>query len=154
MKITKHFFTVWLVLIIVPISLSFAAPESVKKAAMGKPKAVAKVIKKQAKADKKKLEGFVVGKNLKVGMTLDKAVTLLGIPKKINVKRGTGPSLDSTSIKYAAHGVMIHTLSGKPNVEAIELFPTFKGQFAHGIKMRGKVPTLIEKYGVPQSLPR
>jgi hypothetical protein len=49
---------------------------------------------------------------------------------------------------------MIHTLSGKPNVEAIELFPTFKGQFANGIKMRDKVPTLIEKYGVPQSLPR
>ena len=67
---------------------------------------------------------------------------------------GNGLSLDITSIEYAAHGVMIHTLSGKPNVEAIELFPTFKEQFVHGIKMRGKVPTLIEKYGVPQSLPR
>ena len=49
---------------------------------------------------------------------------------------------------------MIHALSGKPNVEAIELFPTFKGQFANGIKMGDKVPTLIEKYGVPQSLSR
>jgi hypothetical protein len=66
---------------------------------------------------------------------------------------GAGPSLDNTSIEYAAHGVMIHTLSGKPNVEAIELFPTFKGQFANGIKMGDKVSTLIEKYGVPQSLP-
>ena len=35
----------------------------------------------------KKLECFVVGKNLKVGMTLDQAITLLGVPKKINVKR-------------------------------------------------------------------
>jgi hypothetical protein len=151
-KITKHFFTVWLVLIIVPISLSFAAPESVKKAAMGKPKAVAKVIKKQAKADKKKLEGFVVGKNLKVGMTLDKAITLLGVPKKIKVERGTEPNLDSISIKYATHGVVIHTLNGKQKVEAIELLPTFKGQFANGIKMGDKVPTLIQKYGVPQSM--
>ena len=75
MKITKHFFAVWLVLIIVPISLGFAAPETVKNAAKVKPIAVAKVIKKQAKVDKKKLEGFVVGKNLKVGMTLDKAIT-------------------------------------------------------------------------------
>ena len=49
---------------------------------------------------------------------------------------------------------MIHTLSGKPNVEAIELFPTFKGQFANGVKMGDKVPTLIKKYDVPQSLPR
>ena len=45
------------------------------------------VIKKQAKVDKKKLEGFVVGKNIKVGMTLDQSITLLGVPKKINVKR-------------------------------------------------------------------
>ena len=45
------------------------------------------VIKKQAKVDKKKLEGFVVGKNLKVGMTQDQAITLLGVTKKINVKR-------------------------------------------------------------------
>ena len=96
----------------------------------------------------------MVGKNLKVGMTLDQAITLLGVPKKINVQWGTGLSLDSTSIEYVTHGVMIHTLSGKPNVEAIELFPTFKGQFANGIKMGDKVSTLIEKYGVPQSLPR
>ena len=87
MKITKYFFTVWLVLIIFSVSLGFAAAESFKKVVEVKSKAVAKVIKKQAKADKKKLEGFVVGKNLKVGMTLDKAITLLGVPKKINVKR-------------------------------------------------------------------
>jgi hypothetical protein len=45
-KITKHFFAVWLVLIIVPVSLGFAAPESVKKVVEVKSKAVAKVIKK------------------------------------------------------------------------------------------------------------
>ena len=152
MKITKHFFAVWFVLLIVPISLGFAAPESVKKTAKGEPKAVAKVTKKQAKVDKKKLEVFVVGKNLKVGMTLDKAITLLGVPKKINVERGTEPNLDSISIKYATHGVVIHTLSGKQKVEAIELLPNFKGQFANGLKMGDKVPTLIKKYGVPQSM--
>ncbi len=152
MKITKHFFAVWIVLIIVPISLGFAAPESAKKAAEVKPKAVAKVIKKQAKVEKKKLKGFVVGKNLKVGMTLDKAITLLGVPKKIKVERGTEPSLDSISIKYANHGVVIQALNGKQKVEAIELLPTFKGQFANGIKMGNKVPTLIQKYGVPQSM--
>jgi hypothetical protein len=151
-KITKHFFAVWFVLFIVPISLGFAAPESVNKVAKVKPKAVAKVIKKQAKAGKKKLKGFVVGKNLKVGMTLDQAITLLGVPKKINVERGTEPSLDSLSIKYTNHGVVIRTINGKQKVEAIELLPTFKGQFANGIKMGDKVPTLIKKYGVPQSM--
>ena len=86
MKITKHFFTVWLVLIIFSVSLDFAAPESFKKVAEVRSKAVARVIKKQAKVDKKKLEGFVFGKNLKVGMTQDQAITLLGVTKKINVK--------------------------------------------------------------------
>jgi hypothetical protein len=151
-KIAKHFFVVWFVLIIVPISLGFAAPGSVKKIAKVKPKAVAKVTKKQAKVENKKIKGFVVGKNLKVGMTLDKAITLLGVPTKINVKRGTEPSLDSIAIKYVLHGVVIHTLNGKQKVEAIELLPAFKGQFANGIKMGNKVPKLIEKYGVPQSM--
>ena len=81
MKIRKHFFTVWLVLIIFSVSLGFAAPESFKKVAEVKSKAVARVIKNRRKLIKK-LEGFVVGKNLKVGMTLDQAITLLGVPKK------------------------------------------------------------------------
>ena len=152
MKIAKHFFAVWLALIIVPISLGFAAPGSVKKIAEVKPKAVARVTKKQKKVENKKIESLVVGKNLKVGMTLDKAITLLGVPIKITVKRGTEPSLDSIAIKYVSHGVVIHTLNGKKKVEAIELLPTFKGQFANGIKMGNKVPKLIEKYGVPQSM--
>jgi hypothetical protein len=151
-KIAKYFFAVWLVLIIAPLSLGIAAPGSVKKVAEVKPKAIAKVIKKPAKVDKKKLKGFVVGKNLKVGMPLAKAITLLGVPKKVKVKRGTEPSLDSISIEYSTHGVVVHTLNGKQNVEAIELLPAFKGQFANGIKMGDKVPTLIKKYGVPQSM--
>ena len=152
MKIAKHFFAVWLALIIILISLGFAPPGSVKKVAEVKPKAVNKATKKQEKVENKKIKGLVVGKNLKVGMTLDKAITLLGIPIKITVKRGTEPILDSIAIKYASHGVVIHTLNGKQKVEAIELLPTFKGQFANGIKMGNKVPKLIEKYGVPQSM--
>ena len=46
MKITKHFFTIGLVLIIFSVSLGFAAPESFKKVVEVKSKAVAKVIKK------------------------------------------------------------------------------------------------------------
>jgi hypothetical protein len=52
-KIKKHFFTVWLVLIIFSVSLGFAAPESFKKVVEVKLKAVAMVIKKQAKVVKK-----------------------------------------------------------------------------------------------------
>jgi hypothetical protein len=151
-KIAKHFFAVWLALIIVPISLGFAASGSVKKIAEVKPKATPRVTKKQEKVENKNNKGFVVGKNLKVGMTLDKAIILLGVPITITVKRGTEASLDSIAIKYASHGVVIHTLNGKQKVEAIELLPNFKGQFANGIKMGNKVPKLIEKYGVPQSM--
>ncbi|MBT5471107.1 MAG: hypothetical protein HOK41_10940 [Nitrospina sp.] len=160
MKVSKHLFAALLVLFLIPIAWVFAGPEPakvpVKQETVGKAKAkpVAKIIKKQAKAGKKKKQpqGIVVGKNLKVGMNLDQAITLLGVPKKIKVKRGTEPSLDSLSIEFAKHGVVIHTLNEKKKIEVIELLPTFKGQFANGIKVGDKVPTLIKKYGVPQSM--
>ncbi len=144
----KLFIAVLLVLFVTPTSGVFAAPEV--KAPPAKPAAVkkqAKVVKK-----KKKPEGFVVGKNLKAGMNLDKAIALLGVPQKVQIKRGTEPSLDSLSIEYAKHGVVIHGLNGKPKVEAIELLPQFKGQFENGIRIGDKVPELIKKYGVPQSM--
>ncbi len=164
MKITTHFNAVFLVLFFVPVSWGFAEtkPANVpaKPAAIEKPKAkpVAKVVKKQAKrgkkakVQKKKPEGFVVGKNLKVGMNLNKAISLLGLPQKVKVQRGTEPSLDSVSIEYAKHGVVIHAINGKQKVEAIELLPTFKGKFANGIKVGDKVPTLIKINGVPQEM--
>ncbi len=163
MKKMKPFFAILAILFFVPSAWVFAAPEpasnpaSVKPAAVEKPKAGdPKAGKKQAKAnkkaEKKKPEGFVIGKNLKAGMNLDKAVTLLGVPLKINVKRGTEPSLDSISIEYARHGVVIHAINGKQKVEAIELLPVFKGQFENGTKIGDNVSALIEKYGVPKTM--
>ena len=113
----------------------------------GKPKE-----KKQAKVKRKKTEAFVVGKNLKVGMSIDMAISLLGVPRRIKVQRGTEISLDSISIEYERHGVVIHAVNGKEKVEAIELLSTFKGQFANGIKMGDKVPKLLETNGVPESM--
>lgn len=107
---------------------------------------------KKAKPKKKAPQGIVIGKNLKVGMNIDKAINLLGVPQKIKVKRGTEPSLDSVSVEYAKHGVVIHAINGKQKVEAIELLPSFKGQFANGIKVGDKVPTLIKVNGVPQTM--
>lgn len=107
---------------------------------------------KKAQVEKKKPQGLVVGKNLKVGMNLDKAITLLGVPQQIKVQRGTEPNLDSVSIEYSKQGVVIHTLNGKQKVEAIELLPTFKGQFENGLKVGDKVPTLIKINGVPQTM--
>ena len=164
MKIMTRFYTVLLVLVFIPVSWCFAEtkPASVpaKPTAVKKQKnqKVAKVTKnktkgkKPATAKKKKPEGLVVGKNLKVGMNMDKAISLLGVPRKVTVKRGTEPSLDSISIEYEKHGVVIHAVNGKTKIEGIELLPTFKGQFANGIKMGDKVPALIEMNGVPQAM--
>lgn len=105
-----------------------------------------------AKAEKKKPEGLVIGKNLKVGMSLEEAIKLLGIPRSIKVKRGTESTLDSISIEYASHGVIIHFLNGKSKIEALEIQPQFAGRFADGVKMGAKVATMIDKYGVPQSM--
>lgn len=160
MKITTHFYAVLLFLTFIPASWGFAEtkPANIRSVAVEKPKPVAKVIKKQAmggkkaQVEKKKPQGLVVGKTLKVGMNLDKAITLLGVPQQIKVQRGTEPNLDSVSIEYSKQGVVIHTLNGKQKVEAIELLPTFKGQFENGLKVGDKVPTLIKINGVPQTM--
>jgi hypothetical protein len=124
-----------------------------KKAAVPAKKAKQKKpAKAPAKAQKKKPEGLVIGKNLKVGMPLKEAIKLLGIPGTIKTKRGTESKLDSISIEYPTHGIVLHSLNGKRNIEALEILPQFKGSFAAGIKIGVKFTALIEKYGVPQSM--
>ncbi len=112
----------------------------------------AKKTKAPAKAKKKKPEGLVIGKNLKVGMPLKDAIKLLGIPGSIDIQRGTESKLDSISIEYANHGIVLHSLNGKRKIEVLEILPQFKGGFAEGIKIGEKFTVLIEKYGVPQSM--
>ena len=112
MKITTKYYTLSLILLFPPISLCFAEynpvgisekPVFVKKQ---KIKTVEKIIKKKAeeknrtKIKEKKTEEIVLGKNLKVGMNINKAIKILGVPPKVKVQRGTEPSLDSISIEY------------------------------------------------------
>ena len=97
-------------------------------------------------------EGFFIGKNIKVGMRLKKAIKILGTPKSLKVERGIEPKLDSMSIEYLDHGITIHILNGKKIIEAIEVSQQFKGEFAKGIKIGEKVSILIDKLGVPQSI--
>jgi hypothetical protein len=135
-------------------SVALADTDEMQKA---KPMVDAAKAKKQAtavpaKAEEKKPEGLIIGKNLNVGMPLQEAIKLLGIPGSISVKRGTESKLDSTAIVYANHGIVLHSLSGKKKVEALEILPQFKGSFAAGVKIGVKFASLIEKYGVPQSM--
>jgi hypothetical protein len=97
-------------------------------------------------------KGIVIGKNLKVGMPLQKAIKILGTPKSLKVKRGIEPKLDSMSIEYLDHGITIHVLNGKKRIETIEVSHQFKGEFAKGIKIGEKVSVLIAKLGVPQEM--
>ena len=97
-------------------------------------------------------EGIVIGKNLKVGMPLQKVIKILGTPKSLKVKRGIEPKLDSMSIEYLDHGITIYILNGKKRIETIEVSQQFKGEFAKGIKIGEKVSVLIDKLGVPQSI--
>jgi hypothetical protein len=95
---------------------------------------------------------LVIGKNLKVGMSVNEAIKLLGIPGKIDVNRGTEPTNDSISIRYDNHGLIIHAMSGKGTIEHIELMTSFKGSFEAGIKIGSKFPDMIGKYGMPETL--
>ena len=97
-------------------------------------------------------EGIVIGKNLKVGMPLQKVIKILGTPKSLKVKRGIEPKLDSMSIEYLGHGITIYILNGKKRIETMEVSQQFKGEFAKGIKIGEKVSVLIDKLGVPQSI--
>ena len=97
-------------------------------------------------------KGIVIGKNLKVGMSLQKVIKILGTPKSLKVKRGIEPKLDSMSIEYLDHGITIHVLNGRKRIETMEVSQKFKGEFEKGIKIGEKVSVLIDKLGVPQSI--
>jgi len=128
------------------------------------PKTLKKDLEKKNEANQKKtnrdsnpqskddFEGIVIGKNLKVGMPLQKVIKILGTPKSLKVKRGIEPKLDSMSIEYLDHGITIYILNGKKRIETMEVSQQFKGEFAKGIKIGEKVSVLIDKLGVPQSI--
>ncbi|MFQ5671839.1 MAG: hypothetical protein ACE5G9_02000 [Nitrospinales bacterium] len=94
---------------------------------------------------------LVVGENLKVGMPLTDAFKLLGLPKRIQVRRGTDRLSDGIAIAYVDHGVVIHAVNKGSVVEGIEVSLRFAGRFAAGIKIGDSFKTMIEKYGVPES---
>ena len=95
---------------------------------------------------------FVVGGNLKVGMTLSQAFEILGTPTFINVIRGGNPSFDSISIKYLSKGIILHAFTNNTRIEALEVLPNFKGEFIEGINIGSKIKDLIEAFGVPNSM--
>jgi hypothetical protein len=95
---------------------------------------------------------LVIGKNLKVGMSVGQVIALLGIPDKFVVQRGTESLTDTVVIEYPKQGVVIHAVSKKTTVDAIEVLPSFKGKFAEGVKIGAKFNDLIANYGVPKSM--
>jgi hypothetical protein len=96
----------------------------------------------------------VIGENLSPGMPLKSTVSLLGIPDKVKVVRGSSEDRDSIEISYAGHGLVIRAMSGGTSIEAIEIGPSFKGKFKSesGIKLGVKYEMLIGEYGLPTSL--
>ena len=140
-----------------PTESPAAKPTTMAKAEIAKEPVVpaindAKKAPAPVKVEKKKPQGLVIGKNLKVGMSVEEAIKLLGTPRTIKVKRGTESIRDSLSIEYASKGIVIHFLNGKGKIEALEVRPQFVGRFAEGVKIGAKVAAMIDKYGVPQSM--
>ena len=97
-------------------------------------------------------KGIIIGKNLKPGTPLVRAIEMLGNPKSIEVTRGSDPKLDSISMEYPGHGVIIHVMNNRKSIEALEVLPQFKGRFQKGIKVGAKASVLIKKLGIPQSM--
>ena len=97
---------------------------------------------------------IVIGENLSPGMPLNSAMTLLGIPDKVKVVRGTSQDRDSIEITYAKFGLVVRAMSNGTTIEGIEVGPTFKGSFKSdsGIKLGVKYEMLIGEYGLPTSL--
>ena len=103
------------------------------------------------KNNKKKKEEIVIGKTLKTGMSLESALSTLGIPRSIRINRGTEPERDSISVEYLNHGLRIHALTQNSTIEELEVLPEFKGKFVEGAKIGSKFPELIESFGIPES---
>jgi hypothetical protein len=99
-----------------------------------------------------KVKGFVIGQNLKIGMSLNDAFEILGTPKSVNVVRGSNPSVDSISMEYLDQGIILHVLTNKPKIEALELLQNFKGEFLEGINIGSKIEDLIKAFGIPKSM--
>ena len=97
-------------------------------------------------------KGLIIGKNLKVGTPLERAIKMLGNPKSIKVTRGSYPVLDNISMEYPNHGVIIHVMNDEKRIEALEVLPQFKGKFTNGITIGEKVSILINKFGIPRSI--
>ena len=108
--------------------------------------------KKVGSPENNNSKNFVVGGNLKVGMTLSQAFEILGTPKFINVIRGSNPSFDSISIKYLSKGIILHAFTNNPRLEALEVLPNFKGEFIKGINIGSKIEDLIKAFGIPNSM--
>jgi len=109
------------------------------------------VSKLSKKNNKKKKEKIVIGKNLVTGMSLESALSILGIPRSIRINRGTEPERDSISVEYLNHGLRIHALTQNSTIEELEVLPEFKGKFVEGAKIGSKFPELIESFGIPES---
>ena len=103
------------------------------------------------KNNKKKKEAIVIGKTLTTGMSLESALSTLGIPRSIRINRGTEPERDSISVEYLNHGLRIHALTQNSTIEELEVLPEFKGKFVEGAKIGSKFPELIESFGIPES---
>jgi hypothetical protein len=97
-------------------------------------------------------EEIIVGRDLKVGMRLKKAILILGIPKSLKIKRGIEPNLDSMSIEYLDHGITIYIQNGEKRIKTIKVSQQFKGEFEKGIKIGERVSNLIDKLGTPKSI--
>lgn len=97
---------------------------------------------------------IVIGDNLSPGMPLNGTITLLGIPDKVKVIRGTSKDRDSIEITYTKFGLVVRAMSNGTKIEGIEVGPTFKGSFKSdsGIKLGVKYEMLIGEYGLPTSL--
>jgi len=103
------------------------------------------------KKTKKKKETLVIGKTIKTGMSLETALSKLGIPRSIRIHRGTEPETDSISVEYLNQGLRIHALTRNSTIEEVEVLPGFKGSFLEGAKIGSKFPKLIESFGIPKS---
>lgn len=95
---------------------------------------------------------LVVGENLKLGMPLADALSLLGVPESVQAKRGTEAQFDGIVIDYPKHGVAIHALTNGKSVEGVEVKTSFKGKLVSGIKIGDDFKALVQGYGVPHSV--
>jgi hypothetical protein len=92
---------------------------------------------------------IIVGENVKVGMTLHSAISLLGAPRRIVIT-----DQHTMLVPFDKLGMAVELASNDPIVGGLHFDAAFEGQFEDGLRIGSSFQAVIERHGQPDVMTR